>query len=123
MPEKSRPIAFVVDDETVIASTLAAILKVSGFSSFAFSDPREALKSAESHPPSVVISDVIMPGMNGIELAVELKSKYPSCKILLFSGQAATADLLASARDAGHDFVLLEKPIHPSDLLAAIKKL
>ena len=64
-----------------------------------------------------------MPEMNGIELAVQFKSKYPNCKILLFSGQAATADLLESARSEGHDFVLLEKPIHPSDLLAAIKKL
>jgi CheY-like chemotaxis protein len=123
MPEKSRPVAFVVDDEEVIASTLAAILKVSGFSATAFSDPWEALKTAESRPPSLVISDVIMPGMNGIELAVQLRSKYPNCKILLFSGQAATADLLESARSEGHDFVLLEKPIHPSDLLAAIKKL
>jgi CheY-like chemotaxis protein len=123
MPEKSRPVAFVVDDEEVIASTLAAILKVSGFSATAFSDPWEALKTAESQPPSLVISDVIMPGMNGIELAVQLRSKYPNCKILLFSGQAATADLLESARSEGHDFVLLEKPIHPSDLLAAIKKL
>jgi len=98
-------------------------LKVSGFASYAFSDPAEALKFAESQPPSLVISDVIMPGMNGIELAVRLKSAYPSCKILLFSGQAATADLLEHARKEGHDFVLLEKPIHPSDLLAAIKKL
>jgi CheY-like chemotaxis protein len=70
-----------------------------------------------------LISDVIMPGMNGIDLAIRIKSKCPNCKILLFSGQAATADLLESARTEGHDFVLLEKPVHPSDLLAAIKKL
>ena len=123
MPDRSRPIAFIVDDEMVIASTLAAILKVSGFASVAFSDPLEALKAAESQAPSLVISDVIMPEMNGIELAVQFKSKYPNCKILLFSGQAATVDLLESARSEGYDFALLEKPIHPSDLLAAIKKL
>jgi DNA-binding NtrC family response regulator len=123
MPEKPRPIAFVIDDEMVIASTLAAILKTSGFAAVAFSDPREALRAAESQPPLLVISDVIMPEMNGIELAVQFKSKYPNCKILLFSGQAATVDLLESERTEGHDFVLLEKPIHPSDLLAAIKKL
>jgi DNA-binding NtrC family response regulator len=123
MPEKSGPIAFVVDDEEIIASTLAAILKISGFSSVAFTDPFKALESAESREPSVLISDVIMPGMNGIELAVRIQSKYPKCKILLFSGQAATADLLETARSEGHDFVLLGKPIHPSELLAAIKKL
>jgi DNA-binding response OmpR family regulator len=123
MPEKSGPIAFVVDDEEIIASTLAAILKISGFSSLAFTDPFNALESAESREPSLLISDVIMPGMNGIELAVRLQAKYPKCKILLFSGQAATADLLETARSEGHDFVLLGKPIHPSELLAAIKKL
>ena len=94
MPEKPRPVAFVVDDEEVIASTLAAILKISGFASMAFADPWEALRTAESQPPSLVISDVIMPGMNGIDLAIRIKSKCPNCKILLFSGQAATADLL-----------------------------
>jgi CheY-like chemotaxis protein len=123
MPEKPGPIVFVVDDEHIIASSLAAILKVSGFSALAFADPFNALKSAESQEPSLLISDVIMPGMNGIELAVRFQSKYPACKILLFSGQAATADLLETARSEGHNFVLLGKPIHPSELLAAIKKL
>jgi CheY-like chemotaxis protein len=123
MPEKSSPVAFVVDDEAIIASTLATILRISGFSSIAFTDPLEALKSADSEQPSLLISDVIMPGMTGIELALGIQAKCPNCKILLFSGQAATADLLETARKEGHDFVLLGKPIHPSDLLAAIKTL
>jgi CheY-like chemotaxis protein len=123
MPEKSSPVAFVVDDEAIIASTLATILRISGFSSIAFTDPLEALNSADSEQPSLLISDVIMPGMTGIELALGIQAKCPNCKILLFSGQAATADLLETARKEGHDFVLLGKPIHPSDLLAAIKTL
>jgi CheY-like chemotaxis protein len=123
MSEKSSPVAFVVDDEAIIASTLATILRISGFSSIAFTDPLEALNSADSKRPSLLISDVIMPGMTGIELAVRIQTKCPNCKILLFSGQAATADLLETARKEGHDFVLLGKPIHPSDLLAAIKTL
>jgi DNA-binding NtrC family response regulator len=61
--------------------------------------------------------------MNGIELAIQIKSKHPKCKVLLFSGQTVTADLLETANKQGHDFVLLAKPIHPTDLLAAIKRL
>ncbi|MGB9257180.1 MAG: response regulator, partial [Candidatus Korobacteraceae bacterium] len=71
--------------------------------------------------PDLVISDVIMPDMNGIEAAISIRGFLPSCKILLFSGQAATADLLENARAQGHEFEILAKPVHPSDLLAKLK--
>jgi hypothetical protein len=45
----------------------------------------------------------------------------PKCKILLFSGQAATADLLDRARSQGHEFEILAKPVHPQDLLARLR--
>jgi CheY-like chemotaxis protein len=62
-----------------------------------------------------------MPVMSGIELAVKVRELCPECKVLLFSGQAATANLLENARADGHDFELLSKPVHPSDLLAKIR--
>src|ERR1700678_3425363 len=121
MPE---PITiYVVDDEPVIASTLTAILNGSGFQATGFTSAEDAIRAAESESPSLLISDVVMPGMNGVELAIRLKSICPDCKILLFSGQAATNDLLESASKRGHEFELLSKPIHPKDLLAAIRKL
>jgi DNA-binding NtrC family response regulator len=120
---RSNPTVYVVDDEQIIASTLAAILELSGFTPFAFADPREALKASESNEPALLIADVVMPHMTGIELAILIKSKYPRCKILLFSGQTATADLLEAANNQGHSFVLLAKPVHPTDLLATIKRL
>jgi CheY-like chemotaxis protein len=60
--------------------------------------------------------------MNGIEAAIEIRKFLPNCKILLFSGQAATADLLEKARAKGHEFEILAKPVHPQDLLARIKE-
>jgi CheY-like chemotaxis protein len=65
----------------------------------------------------------VMPELSGIDLAIEVKALCPNCKILLFSGQAATTDLLKIARDNGHNFELLSKPVHPTDLLNAIRKL
>jgi CheY-like chemotaxis protein len=121
MPEQVT--VYVVDDEPVIASTLAAILNASGFRATAYTSAEDAIRAAECEGPSLLISDVVMPGMNGVDLAIHLKSLCPKCKVLLFSGQAATNDLLESARRAGHDFELLSKPIHPKDLLAAIRKL
>jgi CheY-like chemotaxis protein len=123
MAENHPQTVFVVDDEHVIAATLAAILNASGFQAIAFTNPVEAIEAAERQGPALLITDVVMPGMNGVELAIHLKALCPKCKVLLFSGQASTSDLLTAARDAGHDFELLAKPIHPKDLLAAIRKL
>jgi CheY-like chemotaxis protein len=111
---------YVVDDEWVIASTLASILKMNGFNARFFISPIEALEVARSVTPDLLISDVMMPEMTGVELATKLKEFCPDCKVLLFSGQAQTADLLKKARSEGHDFNLLTKPVHPKDLLAHV---
>jgi CheY-like chemotaxis protein len=66
---------------------------------------------------------VIMPEMSGIDLAIAVKESCSDCKVLLFSGQAATADLLLAAKRSGHEFQLLTKPVHPTDLLAALRAL
>jgi CheY-like chemotaxis protein len=117
---KPVPHVFVVADEHVIASTLAAILTLHGYSAKAFTSPLEALAAALSKAPDLLISDVAMPGVSGIDLAIQMKIQYPECKILLFSGQAATQDLLEDARSQGHNFQLLEKPVHPSIMLSKI---
>jgi hypothetical protein len=64
---------------------------------------------------------VIMTDMNGIDAAITIRTMLPKCKILLFSGQAATADLLDRARSQGHEFEILAKPVHPQDLLARLR--
>ena len=63
----------------------------------------------------------MMPGMTGVELAIHFRKAQPECKVLLSSGQAATADLLGRAREQGYDFDLLSKPVHPADLLARLR--
>ena len=83
-----------------------------------FTDPIEALAAAQSDAPDLLISDVAMPGLSGVDLAIQMRARHPMCKILLFSGQAGTLDLLENARAQGHDFHLLLKPVHPSELLA-----
>lgn len=114
---------FVVDDEKTIASTLATILQLSGFTARFFVHPREALHAASTDPPDVLISDVMMPELSGIDLAIQVQRICPACRILLLSGQASTADLLQAAREKGHHFALLSKPIHPTELLIRVNKL
>jgi CheY-like chemotaxis protein len=119
----SVPRVFVVDDEHVIASTLAAILKLHGYSAAFFTSPLEALAAARSRAPDLLISDVVMPGLSGVDLAIQIKAQCPECKILLFSGQATTQDLLKDARGQGHAFQLLQKPVDPSVMLVRIDAL
>jgi DNA-binding response OmpR family regulator len=83
-------------------------------------DGDSALETALLNPPEMLITDVVLPGMTGIELAISVRRIFPDCKIILFSGQASTADLLANARADGHHFTLLNKPLHPQDLLARV---
>ena len=116
----SRPVVLVVDDETVIADTLSIILSRNGFTVLTAYDGKSALELAQMAHPDLLLTDVVMPGMTGIELAITLTDADPKCKVLLFSGHATTVDLLADANKQGHHFNLLSKPVHPSDLLHCI---
>jgi CheY-like chemotaxis protein len=117
----SKPRVLVADDEQVIANTLAIILNQNGFEARAVYSGEKAIEALDSFQPDMLISDVIMTGMTGIEAAIQTRAQLPGCKILLFSGQAATADLLERARTQGHEFEILAKPVHPTDLLAKLR--
>jgi len=116
------PVVLIVDDEHVIADTVAIILKKSGYAVLTAYDGKTALEIASVIPPELLITDVFMPDMDGIELALVLTRNIPDCKVLLFSGQASTADLLVKAHDSGNNFTLLAKPVHPSEMLRRISE-
>lgn len=116
----SDKVILVVDDEQRIADTLALILQSNGYETTAAYDGESALAQSSRIQPDLLLTDVVMPGMNGIELALAVSEKFPKCKVLLFSGQAATADLLERARKQGCNFPLLSKPVHPEDLLKRV---
>ncbi|MDR3764621.1 MAG: response regulator [Acidobacteriota bacterium] len=121
MESNARPRVLVVDDERVIADTLSIILNQAGFEASAVYSGEDAVAHARRQPLDLIIADVVMPDMNGIEAAIVIRELLPTCKILLFSGQASTADLLEDARHRGYEFDILAKPIHPQDLLAKIR--
>ena len=117
----AKPRVLVADDEQVIANTLAIILNQAGFEARAVYSGEKAIEALDTFQPDMLISDVIMTGMTGIEAAIQTRERLPNCKVLLFSGQAATADLLERARAQGHEFEILAKPVHPTDLLAKLR--
>lgn len=111
----------VIDDEALIAETVAEILNQEGFEAVAVSAGLSAVELAKNWLPDIVLSDVIMPGLNGIETGIRIKELAPSCKVILFSGQAATVDLLEDARRRGQRFEILAKPIKPEQLISIIR--
>lgn len=122
MPESAvKPRVLVVDDERVIADTLAMILNQSGFEARAVYSGEGSLELAATFRPDMLISDVIMADLNGIDAAIRIRELLPGIKVLLFSGQAATADLLDNARKKGYEFEILAKPVHPQDLLNKLR--
>ena len=122
LQDKNGPVILIVDDERVIADTLSIILTRAGFITMTAYNGETALKIAAAISPALLISDVVMPGISGVELAIKITQTFPDCKILLFSGQAATVDLLEKARHDGHYFTTLSKPVHPTDMLKRISE-
>ncbi len=113
----------VVDDERLITDTICAILNENGFDAVGAYSGAEALDAAGEMQPQIVLSDVMMPRMSGVDLGIKLRSLYPQMKVILLSGQAATSVMIQRAEADGHRFVLIPKPIHPRDLIARLKSL
>jgi CheY-like chemotaxis protein len=76
-----------------------------------------------AHQPSLVITDVVMPGLDGIELAMLIRASCPNCRVLLFSGNADTQQLLDKAERQGNAFEILAKPVPPPQMLAKVAAL
>jgi CheY-like chemotaxis protein len=121
--EPSQLRVLVVDDERLLAETTAAILNLAGFSTKIAFDGFAALEVARSFRPDLLLSDIMMPEMNGVELAIAITRMYPAIKTLLYSGQTGIAKILEESRAQGFEFPLLAKPVHPSKLIEGLKSL
>lgn len=121
-PQRSLPKVLVVDDERRIADTLSEILEMAGFHVVAAYDGWEAVEAAVRFQPDYLLSDVLMPRMNGVELAIAIRKMCPAARILLFSGQAGISDILLDGQRQGFEFELIAKPIHPLKLISLLKE-
>jgi DNA-binding NtrC family response regulator len=119
LPGKQHRV-LIVDEEYWIAATLSMVLCSHGFLATFVTNSPEALETARSTPPDLLISEVSMSLLSGIELAIQMRELCPDCKVLLFSGQPNIIDLLETSRANGYTFEVLPKPIHPTALLSEI---
>lgn len=108
----------IVDDAPWVSDTLAVIFSTSGFEARAAHSAEQAIEIARDWEPALAIIDVILPEMNGVDLAITFAQNRPSCRVLLFSGQSTAADFVKKAAARGYCFELLSKPIHPNVMLS-----
>lgn len=104
----------IVDDENVVADSLALVFSTSGYDTRVAYSAEQAADIIGNWEPKLVILDVVLPGMNGIDFAIQLETKCPRCRVLLFSGQQVTSTLVQEAVEKGHPFKVLAKPVHPT---------
>jgi CheY-like chemotaxis protein len=113
----------VVDDEEELRELIRHVLERAGHAVACARDGREASSVLTTRSFDVVVTDMLMPDQDGLELITELKSKYPAVKIVAMSGggQIGSDQYLSMAKGFGAD-VLLRKPFTHQTLLAAVKQ-
>lgn len=113
----------IADDEQLVADTLQLIFSQDGYEVAVAYGGKTAVEKAGQFIPQLFLCDVMMPDMNGVEVAIQVRAILPGCRILLFSGHAGVDDLLRDAGLRGHQFELLLKPIYPAELLEHLRSL
>lgn len=112
----------VVDDERTVADSLAIILKQNNFDATPVYSGEHALELARQSAPDALVCDILLGGINGIEVAKQICALYPDCRIILISGANQSADLLEEANAAGYALEVLAKPFHPTTLIDKLRE-
>jgi CheY-like chemotaxis protein len=124
----------VVDDEIEVGAAVRRVLERAGYAVTLANNATEGLEAVAQQPPDVVITDIIMPKVHGVELIKTLRERYPRIRIIAISGGGSFGPLaykpeaisthayLAAAREAGAQEVLT-KPFDLTDLIAAVRRL
>jgi len=113
----------IVDDEPAITETLAVIFSQHGYEARTAVSAEEAIDAIAQWEPDIAILDVMLPQMNGIDLAIVLRAYHPRCRLVLFSGHQSTQALVEEAAKKGNIFEILTKPVHPMVMLDYVASL
>jgi CheY-like chemotaxis protein len=114
---------FVVNEELDVAHSLSVILRAQGYATSWFTRPGEALAAAVGTPPDLLVSDVSMSDLCGIDFAISIIEASANCRVLLTSGRANSLDSLCRARARGYDFQLQTMPLCPIELILMVRGL
>ena len=117
--ELDRRTVLVIDDDRILADTLAQILRLNGFQPVALYSGEEAIELVERLQPDIVLSDIRMSRVDGIEAAKRIRELHPECRVILFTAHPVSAAMRHMIH--GLDFELLQRPLHPEEVLTALR--
>lgn len=112
------PAVLIVDDETSIIESLEGILSDDGFEVIHAFNGYEALKKIETESPDIVLLDIWMPGMDGIETLREIKKKFPNIPVVMITGHGTIESAVDATKSGAYDF--LEKPLSIDKVMVTI---
>jgi DNA-binding NtrC family response regulator len=119
--DSDRRTVLVIDDDRVLADTLAQILRLNGFRPVALYSGEEAVELVERLQPDIVLSDIHMSRVNGVEAAKRIRELHPECRVILFTAHPVSQEMRRTIE--GLDFELLQRPLHPEDVLTALRRI
>lgn len=114
----SGGVVLLAEDDEVLRLTARRVLERAGFVVLAASSGIEALKVAESRPPDVLLTDIIMPGMSGTQLAASLRRSYPDLRVVFMTGCDVTE--LATGSGWSGEEPVMQKPVTPAQLVNGV---
>jgi UDP-3-O-[3-hydroxymyristoyl] N-acetylglucosamine deacetylase len=109
----------IVDDESSISSTVASILKDEGYQTIAFPDAESFWQRLDTMEPSLVLLDIWLPGIDGMQLLKRLHDRFPALPVIMMSGHAGIEAAVTAIKAGAYDF--LEKPLHMEVLLDKVE--
>ncbi len=112
------PAVLIVDDEKTIIESLEGVLSDDGFEVLHAFNGYEALKKIETESPDIVLLDIWMPGMDGIETLKEIKKGYPSLPVIIITGHGSIESAVDATKSGAYDF--LEKPLSIDRVIVTI---
>ncbi len=109
----------LVDDEVEFVTTLAERLQLRGINSIVATDGEEALRKLYSEKPEIVVLDLLMPGIGGLEILRRIKQERPETQVILLTGKGSVGEGIESMQMGAFDYIM--KPINIDDLIDKMK--
>ena len=116
-----RPSVLIVDDESAILDTLRILLKNDGFDVRVAQGGKAGLEAIASHSPQVVLSDIRMPRVDGIQLERTCRERWPGIPVLLMSGEVTRDWVLRLVREGAPE--VIRKPFQPATLVQTVRSI
>ena len=110
----------LVDDEEEFVTTLAERLELRGLQARAVTNGEDALQMIETDPPRVVILDVMMPGLGGLEVLKRIKAQNPQIHVILLTGRGSTKEGIEGMQLGAFDYLM--KPINIEELIKKMQE-